>query len=213
MVEKRSQKKKQRGRPHSASKIADRLKKYGVFRVQDAKSLGLSKTSLIRLVSLEIIERVAPGLYLHSKSSLTGEQRDYVIACARFGSEAVIGGMTALFHHRLMEQVPHRVWVLVPYSQRASSPLYRCLRTKTNPREGVEDHGAYRITNLERTIVEAFRYSSKVGLRIAMRALRTAVSEKRTNLAKIHRQAKALGLESFIERYWETLIPESQAAA
>ena len=84
--------------------------------------------------------------------------------------------------------------------------------SKLDPKEGVEDHGCYRMTNIERTLVEAFRYASKIGLRIAFHATRTAIKEKQTSIEKIHRQAKKLKLEKFIERYWEALISESEQA-
>ena len=68
------------------------------------------------------------------------------------------------------------------------------------------------MTNVERTLFEAFRYASKIGLRIAFHATRTAIKEKKTSIEKIHRQAKKLKLENFIERHWEALIAESEAA-
>jgi len=200
----------QRGRPAILPRILDALKEKGVFQLKDAKKLGISQSSLSRLVASGKILRVESGLYLHPDSSLEGVERDYVVACMKFGSGSVIGGMTALFHYHLIEEVPQRVWILVPYDRKTRHPTYRCLRTKTNPKVGIEDHGAYRITNLERTLVEAFRYASKMGLRTALHATRTAIQEHRTTLEKVHAQAKALGLVKFIEKYWETIIPESQ---
>jgi predicted transcriptional regulator of viral defense system len=151
------------------------------------------------------------GLYQHPDHEIAAETLDYVVAVSKFGPDSVIGGLTALFHYGLIEQVPHRVWVMVPPHVKSSDQRYRCLRTKTNPRLGVEDRGIFRITNLERTLVEALRYSSKIGLRVALRAVRTALVENRTTLQKIHRQAKALGLEKFVERNWEAIVPEGQA--
>ena len=201
-----------RGRSPQATAALENLKKMGVFRVADAVRAGISQPSLSRLVSEGKINRVESGLYLHPKSPIPADERDYAVACAKFGPKAAIGGMTALSHYNLIEQVPHRIWVMVPYETRSKQSLYRCVRTQTNPQEGIDEHGTYRITNLERTLVEAFRYASKIGLRIAFHAARTAIKEKRTTLEKIHRQAKRLKLEKFIERYWESLISESQAA-
>ena len=200
-----------KGRPSNVAKALPRLKGLGIFRTEDAKRVGVSQPTLSRWVAAEQVMRVAPGLYQHPDFAIAPEERDYAVAIARFGSQAVIGGMTALFHYGLIEQVPSRVWVMVPYQTKTRDPLYRCVRTKTDPRLGVEDHGRYRITGLERTLVEAFRYASKIGLRIALRAIRTALAEKRTTLQKILRQAKALGLERFVERHWEAIVPEGQA--
>lgn len=200
------------GRPNKATTLLPPLKKLGVFRVADAKRLGISQPTLSRLVAAEQILRVGRGLYAHADTKINPELRDYIIACTKFGPHSAVGGMTALFHYGLIEQVPRRLWMVVPSDVKAQNSLYRCIRTKTNPLKGVVDNGGYRITNLERTLVEAFRYATKIGLRIALRATRTALAEKRTTLQKIHVQAKVLGLERFVERHWEAIIPEGEAA-
>ena len=201
-----------KGRPSKALKALPRLKDFGLFRIADAKRLGISQPTLSRWVSAGKVQRVSAGLYKHPDYRIAAENRDYVVAISKFGPDSVIGGLTALFHYGLIEQVPQRIWIMVPHQVKSSDPLYRCVRTKTDPHQSVEDHGTFRITSLERTLVEALRYSSKIGLRVALRATRTALAEKRTTLQKIHRQAKALGLESYVERHWEAIVPEGQAA-
>ena len=187
-----------------------RLKALGLFGIEEAKQAGVSQPTLSRWVSAGKIRRLGPGLYQHPEFNIPAEDLDYIIALSKFGPESVIGGLTALFYHGLIEQVPGRVWVMVPYSVKTSDPLYRCIRTKNDPKLGIEEHKFFRITNLERTLVEAFRYSTKIGLRVALQATRTALKEKRTTLQKILKQAKALRLEMSIERHWESIIPESQ---
>lgn len=203
--------KRERGRPAALKERLEALKGRGVFRAADAKRLGISQPSLSRFVSEKRLECVAPRLYLHPESALQGEEREFAVACARFGGESVIGGLTALFYYQLIEQVPHRVWVLVPYSRTSPEKLYRCIRTKTDPKEGVENRRHFRITNIERTLVEAFKFSGKIGLRLAFRATREAIHQKRTTLPKIYRQAEKLGMRKMMEKYWEALVPESGA--
>jgi predicted transcriptional regulator of viral defense system len=158
------------------------------------------------------ITRLAPGLYCHPDFRIDPAELDFAVVGALFGPKSVIGGMTALFHYQLIEQVPSQIWMMVPQSTRSGNRLYRLVRTQTEPTVGVEDRGLYRITNLERTLVEALRYSSKIGLRTALRATRTALAERRTTLEKIMRQARALGLARVVERHWEALVPEGRAA-
>ena len=201
-----------RGRPNKSVALLPQLKSLGVFRVTDAKRLGISQPTLSRLLADKQITRLGSGLYMHPDSAVKAEEHDYIVACEKFGPFSTIGGMTALFHYGLIEQIPHRIWVMVPYNVRAEATLYRCIHTKTDLRIGIEVHDNYRITNLERTLVEALRYASKIGLRIALRATRTALFEKRTTLSKILAQAKALGLEKFVEKHWEAIVPEGQAA-
>src|SRR3990167_4517927 len=179
-----------RGRPPILTKALDRLKKLGVFQVADAKRVGISQSSLSRFVREKRIRSLEPRFYIHPESKLSGEELEFALACKKFGPESVIGGLTALFHYGLIEEVPGQIWIIVPYAKKSKDLLYKCIRSKTNPQEGVEDKTFYRITTLERTLVEAFRYSSKIGIRIAFRATRQAVRKKMTSLQKIYQQAK-----------------------
>ena len=48
---------------------------------------------------------VVGGVILHPEDDLDREY-DFQIACAKLGSDAVIGGLSALFHYNLIEQAP-----------------------------------------------------------------------------------------------------------
>lgn len=202
-----------RGRPVETDNALAQLSKRGVSTLEDARQAGLSQATLSRLVSSGKLLRVEHGLYLHPDSPIDPEVRDLSVACAYLGSGAVIGGMTALAHYGLIEEVPRRIWVIVPQERKTTNSLYRCIRTQTSPRIGVTEEGAYRITNLERTLVEALRYASKIGLRVALRAVRTAILQGRTTEKKILNQAKKLGLENHVVKYWEAIVPESLGIA
>ena len=211
-MNKRKRISKKRGRPTKDGLILPKLKSLGVFRQADAHRLGLSQSTLTRWVTQGKLRRLARGLFIHLNAPSKTEEQDYIVACAKFGPEAAIGGMTALFYHGLIEQDPQRIWVIVPYRVQTKDPFYRCIRSKTDSKKGVDDLGTFRITNVERTLVEALRYSSKMGLRTALRAVRTALANKQTSLQKIYNQAKSLGLEKFVERHWEAIVPEGDAA-
>lgn len=178
----------------------------GVFSTQEAAKFGLSKMALSRLVKTEQLHRVRKGFYVHPESKAEPEHYDFVIACHYFGPSALIGGLTALFYHRLIEQVPKKTWVVVPSNQKTTASLYRCIRTKTNPNVGVEEHKGFRISNLERTILEALRYSSKIGATTAIKAARTAIADGRTSEVRLGRLANNLGLRAVFTKYWDAII-------
>ena len=181
------------------------LKILGVVSLSEVMKLGLSKPAITRLVTSGHLQRVGMGFYVHPNSKGDPKNYDFIVACSRFGKSSVIGGLTALFYYGLTEQAPRKIWVLVPPKQKTISSFYRCVRTKTNPRIGVEDHVLFRITNLERTIIEGLRFAPKIGARVALKAARTAISEGRTSEVKLAKQATALGLRSVIEKYWDVI--------
>ena len=63
------------------------------------------------------------------------------------------------------------------------------------------------MTGIDRTIVEAFRYASKIGLRTAIQAARSALSQRLTTEKAIYQMAKALKLEKVIVKHWEAVTP------
>jgi len=193
----------------SKEKVLNQLKSMGVFNTKDAVNAGLSQSTLSRYVKTRKLIRVGRGLYLHPETSIPIEERDFAVACAKFGNHAVIGGMTALFYYGLIDQVPSKIWILVKPQNKTSHSLYRCLRTKNILSSGIIDKKYFKITNIERTIVESFRYGTKIGLSIVFKAVRKAMHDNLTNEVKILREAKELGLEQYVKKYWDAIIPES----
>ncbi len=187
-------------------KALEKLKNIGFFSVSEAYKAGISKSTLSRLVSRKIIFRVGHGIYFHPESNISPEEQDYIKACLKFGEDAVIGGITALFYHHLIEQVPHVIWVIVPQKKQTRDKFYRLIRVKSVKKEGIEKHKYFKITNIERTIVEAFVYKNKIGIRIAMQAITKAIKEGKTDLNKIMKMAKTLGYEKIMQKHWESII-------
>jgi predicted transcriptional regulator of viral defense system len=185
--------------------IVNGFEKSGPFTSTEAQKVGLSRSALYRLVKEGRLKKLARGLFLHPKSKINYETLDFAIAQALFGSKAVIGGLTALFEYRLIEQVPQRIWVLVPPSIRSRHKRYRLIRTQTSYEIGIDDHGTYKMTNIDRTLIEALHYSTKIGLGTAYKAIRTALAEKKTTHAKLARVAKNLGMYNVIVRHWEAI--------
>ena len=181
-----------------------KLKKVGVFTRSQAEAMGLSHQSLSRLVEEERIIRVGRGMYLHSEGEL-GRDIDYQVACAKFGPQSAIGGLTALFHYNLIEQVPGQVWVLVPPTQITHTRLYRLIRTKIKLDRGIIGGSGYRIVTVERAVLEGLKMAKKIGERTAVQAARAALATGQTTEGKLGRAAKELELDSVLTRYFEVI--------
>ena len=187
---------------HSSDEV---IKSLGVFRTADAIKAGVSQPTISRLTAKGRIIRLDRGLYYHIETEIDSSKIDFIIACHRLGDDSIIGGLTALFHYVLIPQVPQQIWVLIPHVNRGKFPNYRIIHTKHSPKIGVEDHGTYRIVTIERAIIEAFKYASKMGYQTALTAARTALAEKKTTEEKIHKTAKKLGLWKVMVKNWEAI--------
>lgn len=183
----------------------DALRKLGVFRTADAIAAGVSQPTVSRLAMKGAIIRLDHGLYCQRDTEIDLAAIDFITACARTGPDSVIGGLSALFHYVLIPQVPQQIWVLLPHRNRNKFPQYRIMRTNHDPKVGVDDEGTYRIVTVERAIVEAFKYASKLGYQTALTAARTALSEGKTSEEKLHEIATSLGLWPVMVKNWEAI--------
>ena len=181
------------------------LKKLGPFTLAQAKEIGLRSQTLSALVKEGKILHLSRGIYLHKKAKVNREI-DFQIACIKFGPEAVIGGLSALFYYNLVEQVPQQTWVLVAPEKKTSEKNYRLLRTKIRLNKGVVNKKGYRIVSIERAIVEGLKLTTKIGERTAIKAARDALHQKHTTLSKIGAMAKSLGLDSSLTKYFEAIV-------
>ena len=185
---------------------ASKLKKLGIFTLEKAVAVGLSQQELSRLVTAEKLKRLARGIYLHPEADLQGDV-GFQVACAKFGPEAAIGGLSALFYYNLAEQVPGHTWVMVPTERKTRESGYKLIRTKVSLEKGIVRENGYRIVSIERAILEALKFIRKIGERIAVKAARDALSKRKTTELKLGRAAKELGLESALIKYLEVIVP------
>jgi predicted transcriptional regulator of viral defense system len=188
------------------SQQESKLKKLGIFTLAQAEKMGISQQSLSRLVAAKTLKRVGHGIYLHPEADLD-QDVGFQIACAKFGPEAAIGGLSALFHYNLAEQVPGQVWVIVPAQKRSNMRGYKFIRTKTKMDHGIVNEKGYRIVSIERAVLEGLKYITKIGERTALKAAREALAKKQTTELKLGKAAKELGLESVLSKYLEIIVP------
>jgi len=182
------------------------IKKSGIFTLAQGKEIGLSQQDISRLVAAKDLMRVGRGIYLHPDAKL---DRDvgFQIASAKFGLEAAIGGLSALYHYNLVEQVPGQVWVLVPPEKRTRVRGYKLIRTKTTLDKEIVNEKGYRIVSVERAVLEGLKFITKIGERTAIKAARESLANGQTTEMRLAKAANELGLESVLAKYLEVITP------
>lgn len=183
-----------------------KFKKFGIFDLSRAKEVGVNQQSLSRLVASGQLKRVSRGLYLHPKAELN-RSVGYQIACAKFGPNVAIGGLSALFHYNLAEQVPGHTWLIVPANKRTIARGYKLIRTKVSLDHEIIAEKGYRIVSLERAVLEGLKFITKIGEKTAIKAARDALAKRQTTELKLGKAAKKLGLESVLIKYLEVITP------
>ena len=195
-------------RQNGFKKQIDRLIPLGVFSVKEAtERLSISQPTFSRWVAQsDLIQKITRGYYVHAEANINYEYLDYIVACKKFGESAVIGGLSALEFYNLSEQVSPQIWVLVSPSRRISTDKkYKVVKTKTSLKIGVVSVGGFRVVNLDRALIEALKYQSRIGEGIAFKAVTDAIKNGNTSEGRLYKMSKRLNMVSFLEKKWELL--------
>lgn len=182
------------------------LQPLGLFKLSQAKEVGVPQSSLSWLVSKGEVIKIGPDAYHHKEIRINPDEEDFAIACLIFGDNAAIGGASALFYYNLIEQIPNQVWVLVNPQTTTHNKMFKLIRTKSSLEIGVDTHKWFRITSIERTIIDTFRFRTKLGgVEMAVRAARLAIREKQVTSKSLLKTAKELNWSKQFLNYWEAI--------
>ncbi|HCA56581.1 MAG TPA: hypothetical protein DEP46_01220 [Blastocatellia bacterium] len=182
------------------------IRKIGVFTLAQGKAAGISQQDISRLVAKRELVRLGRGIYLHPKPSL-GKDVGFQIAYSKFGPGSAIGGLSALYHYNLAEQVPGELWVIVSPEKKTRETGYKLIRTKTRLDNQIKDEKGYRIVTVERAVLEGLKFITKIGERTAIKAAREALAQKTITEVSLARCANELRLETILAKHLQVIAP------
>ena len=157
----------------------------GMLRTGKAIRLGIHPRTLYKLRDQGDLEQVARGLYrLSSAEPLTNP--DLVPIAVRV-PRGVVCLISALAQHELTTQVPHAIYLALPsHGQTPKThgiPIRVFWFSEPSFSAGIDivriDGVPVRIYSVEKTIADCFKYRNKIGLDLAIEALRTYKQRKR----------------------------------
>ena len=181
------------------------------FRPRDIAPLGVSFRQLQKLATSGVVERIGSGLYRLSEVEPTEMETIAMVACAV--PSAIVCLLTALRVHEIGTQSPPEVWIAL--DRKSRKPVGLPTRVRIVSFSGAMlTYGVVRrsmlgvsvsITSPARTVVDCFRYRNKVGMDVAMEALRDAVRSRKTTVDEISRAAEVCRIRTVIGPYLEAL--------
>jgi len=184
----------------------------GALRSRDLARHGVHRETLRRLVRQGQLVRSARGVYTPVDFDLSAHHS--LAEAAQRLPRATVCLLSALSFHELTTQLPHQVWVALDRRQPWSpqEPLLPLTVTYMSGRafsEGVEVHDiegvSVPIFNVPKTIVDCFKFRSKVGLDVALEALRQGWHERRFQLAELRYYAGICRMQQVMRPYLEFL--------
>ena len=182
-----------------------------LLRARDVTQQGLPTIALTRLVQAGKLERVSRGLYGLPGAAIS-EHRSLAEVSVRV-PKGVVCLLSALRVHEIGTQAPFEVWTSIPQhmvTPRLDQPAIRVVRMSDEAlAEGVErlniDGVEVPVFNAARTIVDCFRFRNKIGLDVALEALRDGWTQRKFTLDDLWRHATRGRVANVMRPYIEAI--------
>jgi predicted transcriptional regulator of viral defense system len=196
----------------TADTILNLAREKGILRPRDLDALGIPRRWMSRLNERGKLVRVGRGLYT-LPDAIPSSNRSLAEVSKRVPS-GVICLLSALQYHGLTTQIPHQVWVAVDSKARMPKAVDLPIKVvwfsgdsftsgiDTFLAEGVEIH----IYNPAKTVADCFKFRNKIGLDVAVEALKDCLKERKATIDQLWNYAKICRVSNVIKPYMETIL-------
>ncbi|MGC2423338.1 MAG: type IV toxin-antitoxin system AbiEi family antitoxin domain-containing protein [Nitrospirota bacterium] len=193
------------------SKVLDLIRKIGVARPRDLKTSGIPREYLIRLYRQGLLQRPARGIYVLSDAEIN-ENHSLAETCKR-APHGIVCLLSALRFHGLTTQAPFEVWIAIDRKARmpkqGGPPMHIVRFSGEALSSGVEEHIVENVPVSvfcpAKTVADCFKYRNKIGLDVALEALRDCWRNRRCTLDDLWRYAKICRVANVMRPYLESL--------
>ena len=197
--------------PTQTERALDLAGQKGLLRASDLNALKVPHIVLTRLAAAGRLEKVGRGLY--RLSGTQGSQHESLATVARRVPQAVFCLFTALQFHELTTQLPRQVWIAMPRGSHVPRIDYPPLKMVQMSDEvytsGVEEHRhdgvMMRITNVAKTVTDCFKHRNKIGLDVALEALKDARARNKASVDDLWHYAKICRVANVMRPYLESI--------
>ena len=183
-----------------------------LLRQENLRAEGISSTVISQAVKAGELVRLSRGIYHHPEAELD-ENLSLSEVAARV-PQAVVVLISALHYHQVGTQQSYDVWILLKQSAvtpKMDYPPLQVVRSKIAGAFmiGVETHLLNGIptliTNPARTVVDCFKYRSRVGLEVCLEAMKD-ILKNGVKPTEIMEYAKVQRVTSVIRPYLDALV-------
>ena len=186
--------------------------KYGFLRASDLRQRRIPRTYLYRLKKRGKLIQISRGVFALPDHN-AGELQSLFEASLRV-PDGVICLLSALRYHGLTTQTPHHVWLAIDrtaWRPRVDDIPVRIMRfSGAALREGIQTHHVAGITlrvyNQAKTVADCFKYRNKIGLEVALEALRECWRAGGATMDELFKYAVICRVANFMRPYLESLV-------
>ena len=194
-----------------AQRILSLARQKGLLRASDLDAIEAPRVVLTRLIEGGLLERVSRGLY--RLPSHPGSEHEGLATIAAKVPQAVFCLLTALQFHELTTQLPRQVWIAMPRGSHVPRldypPIKMVQMTGAVYTAGIEEHlrdgVTLRVYSAAKTVADCFKHRNKIGLDVALEALKDARARSKASVDDIWRFAKICRVANVMRPYLESV--------
>ena len=194
-----------------SQRVLDLASQKGLLRASDLDAIDAPRVVLTRLIAAGLLDRVGRGLYRLPGHPISEHEGLMVVATK--APQAVFCLLTALQFHGLTTQLPRQVWIDMPrgsHSPRIDYPPIRMVQMAGRAHlSGVEEHLCnevkVRIYSPAKTVVDCFKHRNKIGLDVALEALKDAWRTRKASADDLWRYAQDCRVATVMRPYMEAV--------
>ncbi len=183
-----------------------------VIRPRDLQERGLPKDYLYQLAQAGVIDRLGRGLYQWPNKDLGRHQS--LAEVSKRVPKAVVTLLSALNFHEFTTQNPYQIWLALDrkgWRPEISYPPVRFVTMSGDAlKAGVEEHSIdgvpVKVFNPAKTVADCFKYRNKVGLDVALEALREGWAGRKFTMDELYRYADICRVRKVMQPYLESLV-------
>lgn len=192
--------------------ILELVRNSGVVSTADVRSHGIHHEYLRRMCARGELVRVGRGLYSLPGADVTIHHG--LVQAAKAVPRGVICLLSALRFHEIGTQSPCEVWIAI--DRRAARPRTRHFKTRIVRfsdmalSEGINEYTIegvkVRIYDPAKTVADCFKYRNKIGLDVALEALREVLDGRKCSIDELWKYAKICRVTKTMRVYMEAIV-------
>jgi predicted transcriptional regulator of viral defense system len=196
----------------AADRILELAAHQPLVRPRDIEARGIARESLLRLYRQGLLIRPARGVYALAETPVT--EHHSLALVAKLVPRSVVCLLSALRFHGLTTQDPHEVWIAIDFKAHkpvVASPALRVVRfSGAALLKGIEAHEIegvqVQVYGAAKTVADCFKYRHKIGIDVAIEALRDVLRSRKATVDEIHRFAKVCRVANVMQPYLESVV-------
>lgn len=194
-----------------SEKLVELVRQQHIIRPRDLECAGIPRNYLSRLVKKGKLQKLDRGIY--TGKELPTSEHISLLEVSRKVPKATICLLSALNFHEIGTQVPGEVWIAIEvkaWAPRITSPAVRIMRFSGDALHfGVQEKqvtgGTIRVYSPAKTVADCFKFRNKIGLDVALEALRDCYRQKKATMNELFEAAKVCRVANVMRPYLESL--------